>query len=601
MGLFDFLFKRRKQDSDHSKQIHSEKVILESKAPIRTDKAISESKPSFRKGIVSAQKVDLNNFSAKQLHEKFIAFDVETTGLNPVQDRIIEIGAVIFCDGKPTKSFSTLINPGIKIPASASAVNHITNDMIFSAPDEVTAYKQFIEFLGGALTGDIMMCAHNARFDFNFLTNTLSRLGYDGDFKYIDTLSLARKRISGVENYKQSTLEAYFGLNNTEAHRAYSDAENCGQILVAIMDRMAFTGASPKQEPECITSKKLSENELRVCAYIQNIIVESGGDPAYLRFRKSSADYVCVACLYPFIKFKFSKRGPYIILRKESASRTALPSEPCIASEGGATFSRIYFSNISDLQPLVSDIFALYKHNYQDLVSYLSEAPNSQEIVQGWMQQMISLSPADIIHLLSPGRSLVDPSSNRIPLSAITAISGADFELKTAFTLYDQGETARKEGNIQEALSLFENSRLHGYHAPALYESYALAYRKIKDYEHEIQIIEEAIAHNPESAEVMERRKSRALELLIARQETQQRSIKSKQQAVSKNNSQKKPRGRAIIQTTDDGVIIKEFETVAAAVRETGINSKSIRDAANGVQKHAGGYRWIYKDCSSSQ
>ena len=99
MGLFDFLFKHRKQDSDHSKQIQSEKVILESKSPLRTDKVISEPKSSFRKGIVSAQKVDLNNFSAKQLREKFIAFDVETTGLNPVQDRIIEIGAVIFCDG----------------------------------------------------------------------------------------------------------------------------------------------------------------------------------------------------------------------------------------------------------------------------------------------------------------------------------------------------------------------------------------------------------------------------------------------------------------------------------------------------------------------
>jgi DNA polymerase III subunit epsilon len=47
---------------------------------------------------------------------------------------------------------------------------------------------------------------------------------------------------------------------------------------------------------------------------------------------------------------------------------------------------------------------------------------------------------------------------------------------------------------------------------------------------------------------------------------------------------------------TDDGVVIKEFKTIASAVKEVGVSSKSIRDAANGVQKHAGGYCWKYKE-----
>ena len=55
-------------------------------------------------------------------------------------------------------------------------------------------------------------------------------------------------------------------------------------------------------------------------------------------------------------------------------------------------------------------------------------------------------------------------------------------------------------------------------------------------------------------------------------------------------------RGREIVQMEDDGRVIYEYETIAAAVRATGINSKSIRDAANGVQQHAGGYCWKYKD-----
>lgn len=50
------------------------------------------------------------------------------------------------------------------------------------------------------------------------------------------------------------------------------------------------------------------------------------------------------------------------------------------------------------------------------------------------------------------------------------------------------------------------------------------------------------------------------------------------------------------MQLEDDGSVICEYETIAAAVRATGINSKSIRDAANGVQRHAGGYCWRYKE-----
>ena len=58
----------------------------------------------------------------------------------------------------------------------------------------------------------------------------------------------------------------------------------------------------------------------------------------------------------------------------------------------------------------------------------------------------------------------------------------------------------------------------------------------------------------------------------------------------------KKPRGRAILQMDDSGNVIKEFDSIAAAVQEVGISSKSIRDAANGVQKRASGYHWMYKE-----
>lgn len=72
----------------------------------------------------------------------------------------------------------------------------------------------------------------------------------------------------------------------------------------------------------------------------------------------------------------------------------------------------------------------------------------------------------------------------------------------------------------------------------------------------------------------------------------QAEKVAQKETAVS---VPKKPRGRAILQMDDSGNVIKEFDSIAAAVQEVGVSSKSIRDAANGVQKRAGGYHWMYK------
>ena len=89
-------------------------------------------------------------------------------------------------------SYSTLVNPKVRIPDAASAVNHITNAMIATAPSEEEAYAGLFRFLGDALDGKTIMCAHNAKFDFDFLCNALSRLGYDAKIRYVDTLSLSR-------------------------------------------------------------------------------------------------------------------------------------------------------------------------------------------------------------------------------------------------------------------------------------------------------------------------------------------------------------------------------------------------------------------------
>ena len=211
----------------------------------------------MQRGIATSNRIEIDSRNQDSIRNCFIAFDVETTGLSPTFDRIVEIGAVIFFNGTVQKVFSSLVNPGVSIPQSASAVNHITNTMLATAPTEKEIYPRLIDFLGDALCGKIVMCAHNGRFDFDFLCNTLSRLGYSANIKYVDTLSLSRKKLQGLDNYKQNTIEKYFGLVNSSSHRAASDAENCGYILLRLLQKIERKAdEKAKQKTEKKTQKE---------------------------------------------------------------------------------------------------------------------------------------------------------------------------------------------------------------------------------------------------------------------------------------------------------------------------------------------------------
>jgi DNA polymerase III epsilon subunit family exonuclease len=172
---------------------------------------------------------------ASQLSKRFIAFDVESTGLNTHSDRIVELGAVLFENGKPVSAFSTLVNPGVSMPEKATEICHITDEMLAAAPSEAEVYPDLLRFLGDALTCQTYMCAHNARFDLDMLRHTLVRLGYTADIRYVDTLKISWKCLHGMPNHKQPTLAAQLGITVENAHRAADDALVCGRLLLHML------------------------------------------------------------------------------------------------------------------------------------------------------------------------------------------------------------------------------------------------------------------------------------------------------------------------------------------------------------------------------
>ena len=120
--------------------------------------------------------------------ESYVVFDFETTGMNPIVNRIIEIGAVKVIDNNIVDSFSQLINPMQYITTRISNVVNITNDMVEDCPIIEDVLPNFLEFIE-----DFPLVAHNARFDMGFLINNAHRLGYEVNNVVLDTLLLSRK------------------------------------------------------------------------------------------------------------------------------------------------------------------------------------------------------------------------------------------------------------------------------------------------------------------------------------------------------------------------------------------------------------------------
>ena len=187
-------------------------------------------------GSASAVRVLPAAISDLGMLEKFIAFDTETTGLDPEKDGIVELGAVVFEHGVPTETFQSYVNAGIRISEEVSALNHITNEMLQAAPTEEIIYPELMRFLGTAAKGETMICGHVAAFDLSFLCKTLGRLGITANFRFVDTRQLATQ-IPELTHHSLAAVAEYFNVPHEHAHQAKEDALTSGQIFCKMLER----------------------------------------------------------------------------------------------------------------------------------------------------------------------------------------------------------------------------------------------------------------------------------------------------------------------------------------------------------------------------
>jgi DNA polymerase-3 subunit epsilon len=161
--------------------------------------------------------------------------DTETTGRDPNNDRIVEIGIVLGVRGEVTGRFSKLINPGRPIPAESSAVHGIKDADVAGAPTFSEIAGELLAFLGSAIPA-----AYNATFDRGFVLAELERAQVRPDapppamrreVDWIDPLAFARELYKQEESRALGDMAARLGIELTRAHRATDDAEAALRIL----------------------------------------------------------------------------------------------------------------------------------------------------------------------------------------------------------------------------------------------------------------------------------------------------------------------------------------------------------------------------------
>jgi predicted DnaQ family exonuclease/DinG family helicase len=182
----------------------------------------------------------------KELHfDDFVVLDLETTGLDPTTDRIIEIGAMRFQNGQETEVYTSLINPGIPIPDFITKLTGIADTDVHAAPDISAKLAPLLDFIGNST-----LLGHQINFDSAFIEYLLRRQHDDFHlwevetqrFKYLnnprlDTLFLARIFLPFLPRFTLSAVAAYFKIDLEKAHRAIDDARATGYIFLQLIER----------------------------------------------------------------------------------------------------------------------------------------------------------------------------------------------------------------------------------------------------------------------------------------------------------------------------------------------------------------------------
>ena len=183
------------------------------------------------------------NPKGQSIDTTYCVLDLETTGFSPVTEKITEVGIMKVKNGEVIDKFSCFVNPEKPIPPRVVEVTNITDDMVKNAETIEKVFPKILEFLG-----DSVIVAHNAGFDVGYLKHNAKVLGYEFDYTYIDTLSLAKDLFPNFKKYKLGKIAEELGIKVEVAHRALDDVDTTVKVFNVMIKMLKDKGVTTVEE-----------------------------------------------------------------------------------------------------------------------------------------------------------------------------------------------------------------------------------------------------------------------------------------------------------------------------------------------------------------
>lgn len=202
------------------------------------------------------KKPSVRNIKGQSLDTTYCVLDLETTGFSPRLEKITEIGVMKYQDGKVIDKFSCFVNPEKSIPPRVVEVTGITDDMVRKAETIDKVFPKLLEFIK-----DSVLVAHNAEFDVGFLRHVAKELGYEFDFTYLDTLSLAYELFPEYKTYKLGRIAKNLGIKVDVAHRALDDVDTTVKVFKVMLDMLKERGVNTLEDIEIYASDETAKKE----------------------------------------------------------------------------------------------------------------------------------------------------------------------------------------------------------------------------------------------------------------------------------------------------------------------------------------------------
>lgn len=307
--------------------------------------------------LVDDLKDIVENGKGQNLDAQCVVFDIETTGFGPINDKIIEIGAVKVVNGKIVDKYSTFINPDVPIPFVIEQLTGINDEMVLDAPMIDVVLPEFLEFCKGSI-----MVAHNASFDMGFINKKAEFLGIETDFTVLDTVALARILLPDLSKYKLNVVAKALGISLENHHRAVDDAGATAEIFVKFIEMLKEQGVSDLTQLNGLS--KLSADSIKKLPTHHAIILaknEVGRVNLYKLISLSHIEYYNRRPRIPKSVFQENREGLLI----GSACEAGELYQALLRQQPKEEIARLVnFYDYLEIQPLGNNEFMIHSDKY---------------------------------------------------------------------------------------------------------------------------------------------------------------------------------------------------------------------------------------------